>query len=158
MFRTPNLGSSSGTHYLKSHTSYTNWHNYLHEFFTIVQIHCLKQIKVKNCGCWLLKIVLKLNNLCCFDICSTPPNRQLTPINRLVPKISHPPEFDSRTVQLVASRYADWAIPVLSSQGTLGIYKQVKKNRKQQRVGFEPTMQEFLGSKTIKMSDTETLC
>jgi hypothetical protein len=55
MFRTLNLGSSSGTNYLKSHTSYTKWHNCLHEFFTIVQIHCLKQIKVKNCGCWLFQ-------------------------------------------------------------------------------------------------------
>jgi hypothetical protein len=27
-------------------------------------------------------------------------------------KISPPPEFDARTVQLVASRYTDWAIPV----------------------------------------------
>jgi hypothetical protein len=27
MFRTLNLGSSSGTHYLKSHTIYTNWYN-----------------------------------------------------------------------------------------------------------------------------------
>jgi hypothetical protein len=27
-------------------------------------------------------------------------------------KISPPPEFDSRTVQLVASRYTDYAIPV----------------------------------------------
>jgi hypothetical protein len=30
MFRTLNLGSSSGTHYLKSHTIYTNWYNCLH--------------------------------------------------------------------------------------------------------------------------------
>jgi hypothetical protein len=143
MFRTLNLGSSSGTHYLKSHTIYTNWYNCLpipvavwskasvcgrsltrivgsnptipnceccvlsgrglcdeliprpeesywvwcvycvwswslemrrprhpkrgcrargrggynclQEFFTIVYIHCLKQIKVEDCGCWLFQ-------------------------------------------------------------------------------------------------------
>jgi hypothetical protein len=33
----------------------TNWHNYLHELFTIVHIHCLKQIKVQNCGRWMFQ-------------------------------------------------------------------------------------------------------
>jgi hypothetical protein len=55
MFRTLNLGLSSGTHYLKSHTIYTNWYNCLQEFFTIVHIQCLKQIKVEDCGCWLFQ-------------------------------------------------------------------------------------------------------
>ena len=31
-----------------------------------------------------------------------------------VRKISPPPEFDPRTVQPVASRYTDWAIPALN--------------------------------------------
>ena len=57
MFRALNLGSSSGTHYTKSHTSYTNLHNCLHELFTIVHIHCLKQIKVKDCGCWFVSVL-----------------------------------------------------------------------------------------------------
>jgi hypothetical protein len=30
-----------------------------------------------------------------------------------VPNISPPPGFDPRTVQLVASRYTDWAMPAL---------------------------------------------
>jgi hypothetical protein len=31
-----------------------------------------------------------------------------------VPNLSSPPGFDPRTVQLVASRYTDWAIPALT--------------------------------------------
>jgi hypothetical protein len=34
-----------------------------------------------------------------------------------VPKISPPPGFDPRTVQLVASRYTDWAIAAQETSG-----------------------------------------
>jgi len=36
-----------------------------------------------------------------------------------VRKISSPPEFDPRTVQRVASRYTDWAIPAREPEGSL---------------------------------------
>jgi hypothetical protein len=41
-----------------------------------------------------------------------------------VRKISPPPEFDPRTVQPVASRYSDNAIPAVPTQWTLGLSRE----------------------------------
>ena len=43
---------------------------------------------------------------------------------RRVRKMSPPPEFDPRTVQTVASRYTDWAIPAQSATTEAEIYQE----------------------------------
>jgi hypothetical protein len=60
MFQTLNSGSSLGTHRFKSHTfTPTGTIVYIvkHEFFTIVHIHWLKQIKGEKCSCWLFQVL-----------------------------------------------------------------------------------------------------
>jgi hypothetical protein len=55
MFRTPNLGSFQGL-IISNHTQFAPTRTIVyivkHELFTIVHIHCLKQIKREYCSCW----------------------------------------------------------------------------------------------------------